>query len=36
MRIHSSQVCPAKWVFWNKTITPNIKITWEIAQALEI
>lgn len=26
--------CPAKWVLWNKTLTPSIKIAWEVFEAL--
>ena len=34
MRENPSQACPAKWAVWAKTLTPNIKIAWEVYEAL--
>lgn len=34
MRENPTQACPAKWVVWDKTLTPSIKIAWEIYEAL--
>lgn len=34
MRENPSQACPAKWAIWAKTLTPNIKIAWEVFDAL--
>jgi peroxiredoxin (alkyl hydroperoxide reductase subunit C) len=34
MRANPSQACPAKWVVWWKTLTPSIKIAWEVYEAL--
>lgn len=27
--------CPAKWAIWSKTLTPSIKIAWEVGEQLE-
>lgn len=35
MRENPTQACPARWVTWNKTLTPDIKISGEIYEALE-
>ncbi len=35
MRSHPGTACPAKWAAWAKTLTPSIKIAWEVAEALE-
>jgi len=35
MRENPEQACPAKWVLWDKTLTPSIKIAWEVYEALE-
>ncbi len=35
MRENPTQACPAKWAIWAKTLTPSIKIAWEVAEALE-
>jgi peroxiredoxin (alkyl hydroperoxide reductase subunit C) len=35
MREHPTEACPAKWHNWEKTLTPSIKIAWEVFQALE-
>lgn len=35
MRENPTQACPAKWVIWNKTLTPSIKIAWEVGEELE-
>lgn len=34
MRNYPEQACPAKWAPWAQTITPNIKIAWEVYEAL--
>jgi len=34
MRENPSQACPAKWAVWAKTLTPSIKIAWEVYEAL--
>ncbi len=34
MRANPSQACPAKWVVWSKTLTPNIKMAGEVYEAL--
>lgn len=34
MRENPSQACPAKWVLWDKTLTPSIKIAWEVWEEL--
>lgn len=34
MRANPTQACPAKWVIWAKTLTPNIKMAWEVYEAL--
>lgn len=34
MRAHPTQACPAKWAVWSKTLTPDIKIAWEVYEAL--
>ncbi len=35
MRNHPGTACPAKWAVWAKTLTPSIKIAWEVEQALQ-
>ncbi len=35
MRENPTQACPAKWVVWNKTLTPSIKIAGEVGKELE-
>lgn len=35
MREHPGTACPAKWVLWAKTLSPSIKIAWEVAEALK-
>lgn len=35
MRENPGTACPAKWVLWNKTLKPSIKIAWEIFEELE-
>jgi len=35
MRSHPGTACPAKWAIWSKTLTPSIKIAWEVWEALE-
>ena len=34
MRANPEQACPAKWVIWAKTLTPSIKMAWEVYEAL--
>ena len=34
MRENPTQACPAKWVLWDKTLTPSIKIAWEVYEEL--
>ena len=34
MRENPTQACPAKWATGAKTLTPSIKITWEVFEAL--
>jgi len=34
MRENPTMACPAKWVKWDKTLTPSIKIAWEVYEAL--
>ena len=34
MRENPTQACPAKWHSWEKTLTPSIKIAWEVFEAL--
>lgn len=34
MRENPSAACPAKWTPWSKTLTPSIKIAWEVYEAL--
>ncbi len=34
MRANPTQACPAKWVLWDKTLTPSIKIAWEVYEEL--
>ncbi len=34
MRENPSVACPAKWSNWSKTLTPDIKISWEVYEAL--
>ena len=35
MRSNPSQACPAKWVLWDKTLTPSIKIAGEVYEELK-
>ncbi len=35
MRENPTQACPAKWHNWDKTLTPSIKIAWEVFEALQ-
>ena len=34
MRENPTQACPARWATWAKTLTPSIKMTWEVYEAL--
>ena len=34
MRANPWIACPAKWVKWNTTLAPSIKIAWEVYEAL--
>ena len=34
MRANPAQACPAKWVLGDKTLTPSIKIAWEVWEEL--
>lgn len=34
MRENPTQACPAKWAVWSKTLTPSIKIAWEVYEAM--
>ena len=34
MRENPGVACPAKWHSWEKTLTPDIKIAWEVYEAL--
>jgi peroxiredoxin (alkyl hydroperoxide reductase subunit C) len=34
MRANPTQACPAKWVVWWKTLTPSIKIAWEVYESM--
>lgn len=34
MRSNPGIACPAKWVKWNTTLAPSIKIAWEVYEAL--
>jgi len=34
MRENPGVACPAKWHIWEKTLNPNIKIAWEVYEAL--
>ena len=34
MRENPTQACPANWHTWDKTLTPSIKIAWEVYEAL--
>lgn len=34
MRSNPWTACPAKWKVWNKTLTPSIKIAWEVYEQL--
>ena len=34
MRENPGVACPAKWHAWEKTLNPNIKIAWEVYEAL--
>lgn len=35
MRENPTQACPAKWAIWAKTLTPSIKIAWEVEEQLK-
>jgi len=35
METHPGAACPAKWVLWDKTLTPSIKIAWEVEEQLK-
>ncbi len=35
LRANPGTACPAKWVLWEKTLNPSIKIAWEVADALK-
>lgn len=35
MRENPTQACPAKWAIWSKTITPSIKISWQVWEELK-
>ena len=35
MRSHPGTACPAKWSVWSKTLTPSIKIAWEVEEELK-
>lgn len=35
MAANPGQACPAKWVLWDKTLTPNIKFAWEVGEELK-
>lgn len=35
MRENPTQACPAKWAIWWKTLTPSIKIAWEVGEQLQ-
>lgn len=35
MRENPTQACPAKWAVWAKTLTPSIKIAWEVWEQLK-
>lgn len=35
MRENPTQACPAKWAIWAKTLTPSIKIAWEVWEQLQ-
>lgn len=35
MRANPTQACPAKWAVWAKTLTPSIKIAWEVEEQLK-
>ncbi len=35
MRENPTQACPAKWETWDTTLTPSIKIAWEVFEALQ-
>ena len=34
MSANPGQACPAKWVLWDKTLTPSIKLSWEVWEDL--
>jgi NADH-dependent peroxiredoxin subunit C len=34
MRENPGTACPAKWIFWAKTLKPSMKIAWEVSEAL--
>ncbi|EKE26699.1 MAG: hypothetical protein ACD_4C00189G0005 [uncultured bacterium (gcode 4)] len=34
MRENPGTACPAKWVLWDKTLSPSIKIAWEVFDQL--
>jgi peroxiredoxin (alkyl hydroperoxide reductase subunit C) len=35
MKANPWQACPAKWVLGDKTLTPNIKLAWEVWEELQ-
>lgn len=35
MEANPGAACPAKWVLWDKTLTPSIKIAWEVEEQLK-
>lgn len=35
MKENPTQACPAKWAIWSKTLTPSIKIAWEVWEQLQ-
>ena len=35
MRENPSQACPAKWVVWNKTLTPSMKLVCKVWEEIE-
>lgn len=34
MRANPNQACPARWTPWEKTLTPSIKIAWQVYEEL--
>ena len=34
MATNPGEACPAKWVLWDKTLSPSIKIAWEVWEQL--